>query len=134
MVQELLALDLKDEGEALLEEGDLEGALAVYSQALSYAPNYRLYAARAGCLLRLGDAAAAQADAAHLVAMLPSFHAGHALLARALQALGEPGPARAAFEKAIFLADADGDRDKSDEYDDALRAMRRQEMTHGGYD
>ena len=111
MVQEMLALDLKDEGEALLSGGDLEGALAAYTNALEYAPNYRVYAARAACLLRLGRAAAAADDATRLVAMLPSFAAGHALLAQALEAQRRFADARSAYEKACFLAQADGDDD-----------------------
>ncbi len=134
MMQEMLALDLRDEGEALLADGDLEGALALYTQALSYAPNYRLYAARAACLLRLGRADAAARDAAELVALLPSFHAGHGLLGQAHAARREFGRARAAFEKAIFRAGADGDDAQVEEYEAACARMRREEATHTGYD
>ena len=132
-MQEMLALDLKDEGEALLEDGDLEGALQVYTQALSYAPNYRLYAARAACLLRLGRPEDAGADAAHLVALLPSFHAGHALAAQAAEAQGAHGAARAAFDKALFLAEADGDGAAAEEYREGKRRVYLAEATHDGY-
>jgi tetratricopeptide (TPR) repeat protein len=124
MMQEMLALDLKDEGEALLEDGDLEGALATYTQALNYAPNYRVYAARAACLLRLGRARDAATDSALVVAMLPSFHTGHGLLAAALAEQRDFGAARAAYEKAIFLADADGDAERSEARGGADACMR----------
>lgn len=119
MMQEMLALNLRDEGESILEDGDLEGALAVFTQAMSYAPNYRLYVARAQVLLRMGRAREAHSDAQQLVTLLPSFHTGHALLGQALEQQGRLAQAGASYEKAAFLAAADGDEVHAEEYEDA---------------
>jgi tetratricopeptide (TPR) repeat protein len=138
MMQEMLALNLRDEGESILEDGDLEGALAVFTQAMSYAPNFRLYVARAQVLLRLGRSREAHSDAQQLVTLLPSFHTGHALLGQALEQQGRLAQAGASYEKASFLASADGDDAHADEYDDAaLRCKKedgvRETAGYGGF-
>jgi len=129
MMQEMLALDLKEEGETLLGEGDLHGALAVYTQALDYAPNYRLYLARAAVLLRLGRAEEAQADAVTLVTLLPSLPGAHALLGEAHEAQARHAQARGCYEKASFLANADGDDQAADDYAQAAQRCKYADAT-----
>jgi tetratricopeptide (TPR) repeat protein len=106
IMQEMLALDLKEEADALAEgeAGDPTAALALYSQAISYAPNFRLYVARCAVLLRLGRPDEAALDASSIVTLLPSWHRGHALAAAAAAAMGQAVRAREAFDKAAFLA------------------------------
>jgi hypothetical protein len=106
MMQEMLALNLRDEGESILEDGDLEGALALFTQAMGYAPNYRLFVARSRVFLRMGRLREAYGDAQQLVALLPSFHVGHSLRGQALEQQGNLTGAATAYDKAAFLAGA----------------------------
>lgn len=125
MMQEMLALNLRDEGESILEDGDLEGALALFTQAMGYAPNYRLFVARSRVFLRMGRLREAYGDAQQLVALLPSFHVGHSLRAQALEQQGSLASAASAYDKAAFLAGADGDAAHETEYQDAAERCRQ---------
>lgn len=131
-MQEMLALDMKEEADAV-QETDAEAALALYSQAIEYSPNFRLYVARAAVLLRLGRGEAAAADAAAIVTLLPSWHRGHALAAQAAALLRQPAKAREAWEKAAFLAHADGDAAAIEEAEEGAAEMARQlRLRRGG--
>ena len=125
MMQEMLALNLRDEGESILEDGDLEGALALFTQAMGYAPNYRLFVARSRVFLRMGRLREAYGDAQQLVALLPSFHVGHSLRGQALEQQGNLTGAATAYDKAAFLAGADGDAAAEEEYQEAAERCRQ---------
>lgn len=123
---EILAEELKKEGNQLYNDGQLEAAEMVYSEAIKYAPkNHILFSNRSMCYGKLGRYVDALTDAKTVVAMMPTWAKGFARLAAALEALGKYQEALQAYEKARWLAQAhDNDPQGEQEYEEAVLALK----------
>ncbi|CAN0161462.1 unnamed protein product, partial [Phaeothamnion confervicola] len=114
----------KVEGNELFRKGDLDGAAACYSRAISAGgPSAHVYFAnRAACHAGASNWASARDDATRCVELCPSYVKGHYRLAQALIALGKRDEAAAAAKAGL-------EYDKSNT--EMLRLLRKAEEDSG---
>lgn len=102
--------NLYAEGEARMEQGDLQGAVDRFSEAIGLDDHFRqryitLYAQRAFALHRMGRLAEAVEDYGRAIAMEPPINQAqyHFQRGMALAALGQPDAALADYGQSIAL-------------------------------
>ena len=94
----------KDQGNAFFADGNYGQAIVLYTQALAECATHHVALCnRAACHLKMGDHAAALADAQACVGLSPSFAKAHFRSGLALHALGRHGDAVRAYLTALDL-------------------------------
>jgi TPR repeat protein len=88
------AVELKDQGNAALKNGDPAGAASLYTEAIGLDPtNHILFSNRSCVRLKLGDSSGALEDAVECIDLQPTFSKGFIRAASASEALGQLGDA-----------------------------------------
>eukprot|EP00636_Phaeomonas_parva_P000211 CAMPEP_0118864790 /NCGR_PEP_ID=MMETSP1163-20130328/9260_1 /TAXON_ID=124430 /ORGANISM="Phaeomonas parva, Strain CCMP2877" /LENGTH=1024 /DNA_ID=CAMNT_0006798953 /DNA_START=171 /DNA_END=3245 /DNA_ORIENTATION=- len=110
------AAEMKERGNRRFKQQDYSGALALYSRALLLDPsNHLLYSNRAACQLKLGQHAAAAADAQQALSLCPRaqqpYVKGYHRLTQALLGEKKFDEAQRAVEHGLrSLGEVDGER------------------------
>jgi hypothetical protein len=109
------ALRHKEAGNARFVRSEWDAARGCYDCALAVDPRgHVLYGNRSACLLKLGRAEEALADAISALRLSPRWGKGYLREALACAALGRRDAARAAFCAALECASSDSERDGFD--------------------
>jgi tetratricopeptide (TPR) repeat protein len=96
--------ELKKQGNELLKQGDVLGAVAKYSEALQHEPtSHVLLSNRSAAQLRLGRAAAALEDALRAVELAPQWAKAHSRVAAAYRALDRLDEAEKAAQDGLSV-------------------------------
>ncbi|KAJ8601677.1 hypothetical protein CTAYLR_007459 [Chrysophaeum taylorii] len=102
---------LRQLGNGCYSAGDVEGALALYSECVARDPsNHIAYANRSACWLRLERAEEAIDDAERCVLLSPRFAKGYLRKGAAEWKLGRVADARASYEAGMAMVDPSDDR------------------------
>lgn len=96
------AMELKQEGNALLKEGNLQGAMDKYTEAISVDPSQsQFYCNRAAVYTKLGDHNKAIEDCEKAISLTPTYANAYSRLGYAYYQLKDYEKAREAYKRGL---------------------------------